>query len=262
MPRPSKNAPNCSPSDRAAADALPAHVAVIMDGNGRWARARGLQRAAGHRRGLEIARALVGWAAARGIARVTLFAFSSENWRRPRFEVDGLLALMKTALTDRLDDLIDNGVRLRFLGARESFPAPLAAAMTRAEAATAECSRVACDIAAGYGGRWDIAQACRRLLADKIDPANIDEQAIESRLATAGAPPPDLLIRTSGEMRISNFFLWQSAYAELYFCDALWPDFGEDDFARALAAYAARRRRYGRADDEENEAPTAARKAG
>lgn len=235
-----------------------------MDGNGRWARARGLPRVAGHRRGLEVARAFVGWAAARGVDRVTLFAFSSENWRRPRFEVDGLLSLMKSALTERLGDLIDNGVRLRFLGARESFPPPLAAAMARAEAATAECRRVACDIAAGYGGRWDIAQACRRLLADKIAPADIDERAIESRLATAAAPPPDLLIRTSGEMRVSNFFLWQIAYTELYFCDALWPDFGEADFERALAAYAARRRRYGRADDDAAppESALAARKVG
>ena len=224
---------------------LPRHLAVVMDGNGRWAERRRLSRVQGHRRGLDSARTLVRSCASRGIRHLTLFAFSSENWRRPREEVETLMNLMAESLLNHADELLEAGARLFFIGDRSRFPESLRRAMAKAESATESGERISLAIAANYGGRWDIVNAVRRLIADNIPPENIDEEAVASRLSLAGIPPPDLLIRTGGELRLSNFLLWHLAYAELYFSDTLWPDFDEDELNRALASFAVRERRFG-----------------
>jgi undecaprenyl diphosphate synthase len=224
-------------------------VAVIMDGNGRWARARRLPRTAGHKRGVDSVRFIVEACASRGVEVLTLFAFSSENWSRPREEVSALMELFVTALGREVGRLAENGIRLRFAGERSAFPAPLQALIEDSEAKTRELSRMQLVIAAGYGGRWDIARAARELAieaaAGRLDPGKIDEAALASRICLADLPEPDLFIRTGGEQRISNFLLWQLAYTELYFTDVLWPDFGEAEFERALACFARRQRRFG-----------------
>jgi undecaprenyl diphosphate synthase len=229
---------------------LPRHVAIIMDGNGRWATARHRPRVYGHSRGFDAVRTIVEACGRRGIAYLTLFAFSSENWRRPPEEVSTLMRLFMTALQREVGKLADNGVRLRIAGERADFDAELRAAMHAAELRTANNDRLNLTVCAGYGGRWDIVQALRR--AVQADPAlanhphRIDETLIDRHLALAFAPGLDLLIRTGGEQRISNFLLWQAAYAELYFTDTLWPDFDEAALDAALAWYAGRERRFGR----------------
>lgn len=229
---------------------LPRHVAIIMDGNGRWAERRHRPRSMGHRAGQKAVRATVTASRERGIAALTLFAFSSENWQRPRTEVGALMELFLRALDSEVDELHANGVRLRFIGALEAFAAPLRERMHAAMERTASNDALTLNIAANYGGRWDIAQAARTLAQQVahglLDATAIDEQHLAAHLMLADLPPPDLLIRTGGEHRISNFLLWQAAYAELYFTDTLWPDFDAAALDAALDAYATRERRYGR----------------
>lgn len=229
---------------------LPRHVAIIMDGNGRWAERRHRPRSMGHRAGQKAVRATVEASRERGIAALTLFAFSSENWQRPKAEVGALMGLFLRTLDSEVDELHANGVRLRFIGALDAFAAPLRERMHAAMQRTANNDALTLNIAANYGGRWDIAQAARTLAQQVahglLDAAAIDEQHLAARLMLSDLPPPDLLIRTGGEHRISNFLLWQAAYAELYFTDTLWPDFDAAALDAALDAYATRERRYGR----------------
>lgn len=232
-----------------AALALPRHVAIIMDGNGRWASARGLPRAAGHRRGAEAARALVRTATELGIEILTLYTFSSENWRRSAQEVDDLLGLLRYYLGRELEDMHRNGVRLRMIGERDRLPADLRERIAHAETLTAGNDVILVQVAVSYGGRDEIVRAARRLVEEEaaggLRPGDIDEAAFAARLDTAGIPDPDLLVRTGGEMRISNFLLWQAAYAELFFTERLWPEFAKADLEAALVAFSRRERRYG-----------------
>jgi undecaprenyl diphosphate synthase len=223
----------------------PLHVAIIMDGNGRWAASRGLPRVAGHREGAKAVRRTVEAAIQQGVKYLTLFAFSSENWQRPPEEVSDLTFLLKHYLRSELAELHEQGVCLRVIGDRERFGDHLAHELETAEAKTAGNSRLTLVMALSYGGRADIVEAARRAMALGMAPEALTEQDFAGLLSTAGIPDPDLLIRTSGEQRISNFLLWQTAYAEMYFTDVLWPDFGAADFAAAVAAFAARERRFG-----------------
>ncbi len=233
---------------------VPRHVAIIMDGNGRWAAAHGKARLAGHRAGVRTARAAARAGLAAGIDVLTLFAFSSENWQRPADEVNGLMRLFVEVLQRELDELHANGIQLRLIGAREHLPEILRRRIAAAEARTSANARMTLVLAVAYGGRWDLVQAARRLAAKarvgEISPDDIDEAALGRHLALAGLPAPDLLIRTGGERRISNFLLWDLAYSELYFTDALWPDFGADEFAAALASFQGRQRRFGRTGEQ------------
>ena len=228
---------------------IPTHVAVIMDGNGRWAEARTLPRHAGHRSGVKSVRETVETAARRGISYLTLFAFSSENWQRPAEEVSGLMRLFLEALQREVDDLHRNNVRLTFIGARDQLQAGLIRKIAAAEEQTRNNSGLNLIVAVAYGGRWDIVTAARnlaaRVLNKELSVADIDDEKLGGELALAGVPDPDLLIRTGGEQRVSNFLLWNLAYAELWFCDCLWPEFGERQFDEALSYYASRQRRYG-----------------
>jgi undecaprenyl diphosphate synthase len=233
-------------------DEVPRHVAIIMDGNGRWARSRLLPRIAGHRRGLEAVRATVENCAERGIEYLTLFAFSSENWRRPAEEVTLLMQLFQSALTSEAQRLHEAGVRLKVVGDLARFGRKMARLIERAEGLTAGNKRLTLTIAANYGGRWDILQA-----ANKVKERPIDEAALAPHLAMSYAPEPDLFIRTGGEQRISNFLLWQLAYTELYFTDTLWPDFDAAALDQAIASYRNRERRFGRTSDQVAEAKRA-----
>ena len=228
---------------------IPTHVAVIMDGNGRWAEARTLPRHAGHRSGVKSVRETVETAAKRGVSYLTLFAFSSENWQRPAEEVSGLMRLFLEALQREVDDLHRNNVRLTFIGAREQLQAGLIRKIAAAEEQTRNNSGLNLIVAVAYGGRWDIVTAARnlaaRVLNQELSVADIDDEKLGKELALADVPDPDLLIRTGGEQRVSNFLLWNLAYAELWFCDCLWPEFGERQFDEALSFYASRQRRYG-----------------
>jgi len=238
----------------AATDNIPRHIAVIMDGNGRWARKRALPRHAGHRSGVGAVRATVELAAQRGVEYLTLFAFSSENWSRPREEVSKLMNLFLEALQREVDELHRNNVRLEFIGAREQLQPGLVDKITAAERQTHGNTGLRLLVAVAYGGRWDIVQAVRELAgaveAGEMTAAEVDEAAIASRLNLGGLPDPDLLIRTGGEQRVSNFLLWNLAYAELWFCDTLWPDFGEKQFDAALEYFARRQRRYGHTGEQ------------
>ncbi|SRR5579875_2875187 len=227
----------------------PAHVAIIMDGNGRWAQARGLPRVAGHRAGAEAVRRTLSAAVEFGIKYLTLFGFSSENWKRPETEVNDLMGLLRHYIRGEIAELHRNGVRLRVIGERGRLPTDIVSMIDNAETLTAGNDRLNLSIALSYGGRAEIALAARRLaeeaVAGRLDPAAIDEETFAARLLTAGIPDPDLLIRTSGEQRISNFLLWQTAYAELVFTPTLWPDFAKSDLEKALRDYHGRDRRYG-----------------
>ena len=229
----------------------PTHVAIIMDGNGRWARARGLPRTAGHRRGAQAMKTAAESAVRLGVSYLTLFGFSSENWRRPAEEVSDLMGLLRHYLENEIDYLNRQGVRLRVIGDRTRFGANIAALIDRAEQVTAGNVRLVLIIALSYGGRAEIADAARRIAVKAIngviDPSTVDEVTIAQNLYTADVPDPDLLIRTSGEKRISNFLLWQLAYTEMVFLDTLWPDFSSEDFSRAVEEFARRDRRYGAA---------------
>jgi undecaprenyl diphosphate synthase len=228
---------------------VPRHVAVIMDGNGRWAANRSLPRHAGHRAGVKAVRATVEGCARRGVDALTLFAFSSENWSRPADEVAKLMLMFVEAIDRELDDLCKNGIRLRFIGDETRLKPKLVARMRAAETQTAAGGRMTLNVAIAYGGRWDIVTAARtlarRCVAGEFSPDAIDEAAIRSALQLGDGPDPDLFIRTGGEHRISNFLLWNLAYTELYFCDVLWPDFGDDQLERAFRHYGSRQRRFG-----------------
>jgi undecaprenyl diphosphate synthase len=228
---------------------VPRHVAIIMDGNGRWAERRGLPRVAGHRAGAEGVRKALQAAADAGVEVLTLYAFSSENWRRSGEEISDLTALMRFYLERELNGLMDEGVRLKLIGDYSAFGPDMAEKLERAVARTASNNRLTLVVALNYGSRSEIVAAARTLankaVAGEIEPSAIDENALASELETHGLPELDLLIRTSGEVRLSNFLLWQAAYAELMFVDTLWPDFDEAAFAGALESYAARHRRFG-----------------
>ena len=229
--------------------AVPRHVAIIMDGNGRWAAKRSLPRVAGHRAGAEALHRVIRAATDAKVEVLTIYAFSSENWRRSDEEVADLTGLMRFYLDRELKTLEKEGVRLRLIGEPGAFGPDLAAKLNRAVARTANNRRLTLNVALNYGGRAELASAARRLAerakAGTLNPAAIDEQAIGAELQSADLPDPDLVIRTSGEMRLSNFLLWQAAYAELLFVDTLWPDFGADEFNAALATFATRQRRFG-----------------
>jgi undecaprenyl diphosphate synthase len=229
----------------------PLHVAIIMDGNGRWAKARGLPRAMGHRRGAEAARRTVQGAVELGIGYLTLFGFSSENWSRPTAEVDDLMQLLRFYLEREIDELHRNGIRLSVIGDRQRLSPAIVRLIENAETMTSANARMRLIMALSYGGRAEIAAAARRIALDvaagRISADRIDEHLVQRYLFTADVPDPDLVIRTSGEKRISNFLLWQSAYSELVFVDKLWPDFAKDDLAAAIQEFGGRERRYGRA---------------
>jgi len=239
---------------------VPRHIAIIMDGNGRWARARGLPRFAGHQRGVEAVRALVRACSERGVRFLTLFAFSTENWRRPADEVALLMQLFVTALTREVRRLHRNGVRLRVIGDTAQFDARIQGLIEEGEKLTAGNGGLTLTIAANYGGRWDILQALTRLRAQAPEALrqSLDEAALAPFLSMAYAPEPDLFIRTGGEQRVSNFLLWQLAYAELYFTDTLWPDFDARALETALTWYRGRERRFGRTSEQVEEAVRAA----
>ncbi|HTY48988.1 MAG TPA: polyprenyl diphosphate synthase [Steroidobacteraceae bacterium] len=232
-----------------AATGLPGHVAIIMDGNGRWAAARGLPRHAGHKAGIGALRGCVEACAQRGIGALTVFAFSSENWRRPEDEVARLMGLFVEALDRELARLHENGVRLRFIGERQRLSVRLQAHLAAAEAQTSGNGGLALQVAMSYGGRWDITCAARQLAVQcadgRLQPRDITEDHLAAELSVCGIPDPDLFVRTGGERRISNFLLWNLAYTELYFTDTLWPDFDAAALDAALGFYAARERRFG-----------------
>ena len=225
-----------------------------MDGNGRWARARHMPRTAGHKHGVKATREVVEVCGNRGIKVLTLFAFSSENWRRPEAEVSTLMDLFLSTLRREVEKLVSQGVRLRFIGDRSAFSKKLQRQIQVAEEATAQSTSMLLNIAANYGGRWDITQAVRRVVGEvargELGISDIGPTEIANRLSTANLPEPDLFIRTGGEQRISNFLLWQLAYTELYFTDTLWPDFREEALDEALQAFAQRQRRFGRTGDQ------------
>jgi undecaprenyl diphosphate synthase len=227
----------------------PRHLAVIMDGNGRWAERRHRPRAIGHRAGVRAVQACLEFCIAEGIGSLTLFAFSSENWNRPADEVGALMKLFLRMLDNEVEELHRRGARVGFIGDRAGFPEAIRQRMATAEALTSGNTAIFVNIAAGYGGRWDIAQAARALAADaaagRLDPASIDESTLSSRLSLAGQPDPDLFIRTGGDLRISNFLLWQLAYTELWFTDTLWPDLDAATLRQALDDFASRERRFG-----------------
>lgn len=228
---------------------VPRHVAVIMDGNGRWATQRGLPRRAGHRAGTENIRRVIERFADHGVRYVTLYGFSTENWTRPENEIRAIMRLLGYFLRREVNNLHRNNVHLRLLGHLEHLPKHLQRRVLDAIELTADNDGLTLNIAFSYGGRDELVMAVRRLIEEGVPADEVDEQCIAHRLYTAGSPDPDLIIRTGGETRISNFLLWQSAYAELYFTDAYWPDFGREDIDIALAEYGRRKRRFGGLSD-------------
>jgi len=238
----------------AAQGSVPRHVAIIMDGNNRWAKKRFMPGVAGHKAGVDAVRAVVETSAREGVEVLTLFAFSSENWRRPEDEVGALMQLFTMALQREVKKLHKNNIRLVVMGDLSGFSAQIQGLIAEAEALTRDNDSMTLVVAANYGGQWDIAQAARKVAeevkAGRLEPADIDEQTLHRYTWLNEFPAPDLMIRTGGEQRISNFMLWQTAYAEFYFSDALWPDFKEEEYKKALAAFAARTRRFGRTDDQ------------
>jgi len=231
---------------------VPTHIAIIMDGNGRWAKARGLPRIAGHQRGADSVRTAIESAIKYGVRYLTLYSFSSENWKRPADEVSDLMGLLRRYLRSEIAELHKNGVRLRVIGERSDLSANIVELIEECEKRTAGNTRLDLIIALSYGGRTEIANAAKKVAEKAVDSElsldQIDENLLESYLETSGIPDPDLLIRTSGEKRISNFLLWQLAYAEFIFLDTLWPDFTEEDFASAISEYGSRERRFGATD--------------
>lgn len=237
-----------SPDDRN--NELPVHLAIVMDGNGRWARARGLSRVEGHRKGAEVARAITQECARIGIKFLSLFAFSTDNWSRPRSEVEALFLLLKDYLRKERRTLTDNGIAFRAIGNLSELPEDVRALIADTERDTRHLNRMHLVLALNYSGQWDILQATRHIVQDalsgNITPNTLTYKRFESYLSTADLPPPDLLIRTSGECRISNFYLYPLAYTELYFTPTLWPDFTVDELGEALEEYRRRERRFGR----------------
>ena len=240
---------SAEPGEASAGGGVPRHVAIIMDGNGRWAKARGLPRAEGHRQGAEAARKVLRAAGEAGVECLTLYAFSSENWRRPEDEINDLMGLLRLYIGRELGALHKEGIRIKIIGDHGAFEPATARMVDEAVARTAANTRMTLAIALNYGSRSELVNAARslarRAAAGEIDPAAIDEAMVERALDTADLPPLDLLIRTSGEQRLSNFLLWQSAYAELLFVDTLWPDFDAEALASALSEFGRRERRFG-----------------
>ena len=234
-------------ADAPSLNTVPHHVAIVMDGNGRWAKRRLMPRIAGHRQGVESLRRCIRACVKRGVGVLTVFAFSSENWGRPQDEVSGLMELMGKALVREVPELKEAGIRLHFVGDRQGLPERMRQSLTQAEAATADNRGMVLNVCFNYGGRWDIAQAAQKLAARG---EAITEGALDRALALSHGPDPDLLIRTGGEQRISNFLLWQCAYSELYFSDRLWPDFDEATLDEAFAAFAERERRFGKTSEQ------------
>ncbi|MEO7072339.1 MAG: polyprenyl diphosphate synthase [Rhodanobacter sp.] len=241
-------------TDAVSTEHRPRHIAIVMDGNGRWAKARHHPRSFGHNAGRKAVRAVVEACLRERVPVLTLFAFSSENWRRPQEEVGALMGLFVRALDKEVDELSSHGVRLRFIGDLTAFDPPLRERMRAAMQSTAANTQLQVNVAVNYGGRWDITEACRQAaqaVADgQLQVADIDEARINQGLALSGQPELDLLIRTGGEYRLSNFLLWQAAYAELYFTDTLWPDFDQACLQRAIADFVHRERRYGRTGEQ------------
>lgn len=233
---------------------IPRHVCIIMDGNGRWAKKRLMPRTVGHRKGVESTRKAIEFFARTGVKHLTLFAFSSENWNRPKDEVSTLMELFVNSLKDNSAELKHKNIRIRFIGDRTSFSKALQQQISDSEALTANSQFMNLNIAANYGGQWDILQAVKsiaqKVASDEITADQIDYSVIASALSLANTPDPDLFIRTGGEQRISNFMLWQLAYAELYFTDVLWPDFSEREMQLALDVYSQRQRRYGKTGEQ------------
>jgi undecaprenyl diphosphate synthase len=224
---------------------VPQHVAIIMDGNGRWARQRGLPRLAGHRAGTENLRRILQACGEHGVKILTIYAFSTENWTRPQEEVRGLLGLLSQMLERELENLRKNGVQLRHLGSLDELPSDLQSRIRRALEATAANDRLILNVALNYGGRSEIVNAVRQVMQKGLAPQQVTEQIISGHLYTAGLPDPDLIIRTAGEMRLSNFLIWQAAYSEFYSTPTYWPDFDPQELHKALLAYAQRTRKYG-----------------
>ncbi len=233
---------------------IPGHVCIIMDGNGRWARNKLMPRSFGHRKGVEATRSCVEFFASAGVGHLTLFAFSSENWKRPEDEVSNLMKLFMQSLQRYTEELHEQGLRIRFIGDRAGFAETLRQQIEQSEGLTAANEGMTLNIAANYGGRWDIVNAARRLarraVDGEIDAGEIDEDDFAGELSLAGLPDPDLFIRTGGEKRISNYLLWQLAYTEFYFCDCLWPDFDKREMQLALDEYSRRQRRYGKTGEQ------------
>ncbi len=233
-------------------NSLPRHVAIIMDGNGRWATSKGLPRGAGHKAGVTTLRNIVQHSARKKIEILTVFAFSRENWYRPRQEVEMLMELFLTALRNEVDELHENNIQLEFIGKRDEFPDGLKKMIRESENKTSGNTGMKLLVAANYSGRWDITNACINIAGSvndgKLKVDKIDETTLTDSLSLSGLPDPDLLIRTGGEQRISNYLLWHCAYTELYFCEVLWPDFNIDEFEQALHWYEGRQRRFGRTD--------------
>jgi undecaprenyl diphosphate synthase len=234
------------PTEPTLPEKVPTHVAIIMDGNGRWASARGLPRMAGHRAGVDNLRRVIEAATEFGIRYMTIYAFSTENWRRPPDEVRGLLNILEDVIDRELDELHSNGVQLRHLGRLERLDPALQAKVLHAVRLTRDNQRLILNIAWNYGGRDEIVRAIQQIAAEDLQPEEIDEAVVSRHLFTADSPDPDLIIRTSGEMRVSNFLIWQGAYAELYVTPVFWPDFGREDLLEALQEFARRERRFGR----------------
>ncbi|TXH70658.1 MAG: isoprenyl transferase [Thiothrix sp.] len=234
--------------------AVPRHVAIVMDGNGRWAKARLMPRLIGHQRGVEAVRKVIRACNQAGVECLTLFAFSSENWKRPVEEVSGLMSLFMLVLERETAGLMRHNVRMRFIGDRSAFSTSLQEKIAAVEQQTSHCTGMVLLIAANYGGRWDLLQAVQKLTAKivsgELSPQQLTEQALNQEMSTYGLPEPDLFIRTGGEQRISNFLLWQLAYTELYFTEKLWPEFDEQALAEAFKAYASRQRRFGMTSEQ------------
>ncbi len=225
--------------------AVPAHIAIIMDGNGRWAKQRGLPRLAGHRAGTENIRKIIEGCVEFGVQYLTLYAFSTENWRRPQPEVTGLMTILGEVIDRETQELHRNGVRLRHLGCLDALPPRLQERVLYAVDLTRRNERLTVNVAFNYGGRTEILEATRRMIRDGVSPDAVDERTFSSYLYTDGVPDPDLIVRTAGEMRLSNFLLWQAAYAEYYSTPRYWPEFGKDELAQSIREFARRERRYG-----------------
>ena len=234
----------------------PRHIAIIMDGNGRWAQQRGLDRSEGHAEGVKTVRRITEAASKAGIEYLTLYTFSTENWNRPKDEVDALMHLIVIAIERETPDLIKNNVRLTMIGDMDRMPKEARERLERCMSETSHCTGLTLVLALSYSSRWEIVEACRRLAAEAaagtLDPAEINDRVFSERLSTADMPDPDLLIRTGGDMRVSNFLLWQIAYSEMYFTSTYWPDFSEADFFDAIDAYAGRQRRFGLTGEQIN----------
>lgn len=229
---------------------MPQHIAIVMDGNGRWAKKRFLPRVAGHARGVEAIRRTIEGCIVRNIPYLTVFAFSSENWKRPGEEVNFLMNLFLSSLEKETDKLQANNIRLKVVGDLSRFDAPLQKAIAAAEEKTSDNSRLTLTVCANYGGRWDILQAARRMSGEGLDVNDMTQERLSSFLALSYAPDPDLFIRTGGETRISNFLLWQLAYSELYFTETFWPDFDDEELEKAIMSFQSRERRFGKTSEQ------------